>query len=77
MFLYIRESIAMGIHGFGQVNISSLHKLLASKNIGAGSYRVQTDINLTKNGSIFNMLGSTRSAETQEKEATTHSTNSN
>ena len=76
MFLYIRESIAMGIHGFGQVNISSLQKLLASRNNGAGSYSVQTNINLTRNGSIFNMPRVTRSNNGEkENTATTQSNN--
>ena len=51
----------MGIHGLGQVNNLELQKLLAAKGITGGHRPAtagQQNVDMTRNGSIFNMATS-------------------
>ena len=62
----------MGINGLGQLNKTDLQKILASRN---GSARVQTasqNINMTRNGSIFNMQRPDQANNTVTAQRTNH-----
>ena len=45
----------MGINGLGQLNQAELQKILAQRSGGARVQQSQQNINMTRNGSIFNM----------------------
>ena len=55
---------AMGIDGLGQLNRADLQKIMAQRNSGARIQTSQQNINMTRNGSIFNMQRSNQTNHT-------------
>lgn len=66
---------AMGIDGLGQLNRADLQRIMAQRNSGARVQTSQQNINMTRNGSIFNMPRPDQTPGTVNSQRTQHFSN--